>query len=572
MSAFYLIILTGWAIAGPAGIVPLASAGSGRSAGGKTSPPYDSPLPTHGKCQAITVPMCQEIQYNQTIMPNRLGHQNQEDAGLEVHQFFPLVKVKCSSYLKFFLCTIYVPVCTVLDEALPPCRSLCVESQRGCLDLMKRFGFQWPENLECSKFPVSGLCVGENQTDPEHEESSYNSEAPESIAGDSHTAREFECPRQFKVNPTNNYRLYFGEKVVADCGMPCNATDNYLFGPQRRKFSRYTVGVVSVVCLLSTLLTVLTFLIDMKRFRYPERPIIFLSGCYCFISITYLVGFAIGDFAACSSVGLVDDNADIDFVVRKMVTQGAKSEACTILFIILYYFTMASAIWWVLLALTWFLSAALKWGYEAIEFKSHFFHLVAWAVPAIMTIAIVAWGEIDGDPISGVCFTGLANVNALRWFVLAPMTLCLVLGLCFLISGFIALFRIRNVIRHDGTQTTKLEKLMVRIGIFGVLYAVPTAVVIASSVYEHVYRADWMRSWHNDICQNPEFAIPCPAKQPQFAKPNFAVFVVRYLMTLVVGITSGFWIWTGKTASSWSNFCHRVCGGQHLSEPPKMKT
>ena len=33
------------------------------------------------------------IQYNETIMPNLLNHQTQEDAGLEIHQFYPLVKV-----------------------------------------------------------------------------------------------------------------------------------------------------------------------------------------------------------------------------------------------------------------------------------------------------------------------------------------------------------------------------------------------------------------------------------------------------------------------------------------------
>jgi len=30
---------------------------------------------------------------------------------------------------------------------------------------MNRFGFQWPENLNCNKFPTDGLCVGENRTE-----------------------------------------------------------------------------------------------------------------------------------------------------------------------------------------------------------------------------------------------------------------------------------------------------------------------------------------------------------------------------------------------------------------------
>lgn len=118
----------------------------------------------HGRCEPITIPLCKDIQYNETIMPNLLGHQKQDDAGLEVHQFYPLVKVQCSPYLKFFLCTMYVPICTILEEPLPPCRSLCMQARNGCEHLMNRFGFQWPENLECSRFPENGLCVGENRS------------------------------------------------------------------------------------------------------------------------------------------------------------------------------------------------------------------------------------------------------------------------------------------------------------------------------------------------------------------------------------------------------------------------
>jgi len=48
---------------------------------------------SHGRCEPITIPLCKDIQYNMTIMPNLLNHRKQDDAGLEVHQFYPLVKV-----------------------------------------------------------------------------------------------------------------------------------------------------------------------------------------------------------------------------------------------------------------------------------------------------------------------------------------------------------------------------------------------------------------------------------------------------------------------------------------------
>ena len=51
---------------------------------------------SHGRCELITIPLCKDIMYNMTIMPNLLNHQKQDDAGLEVHQFYPLVKVMTS--------------------------------------------------------------------------------------------------------------------------------------------------------------------------------------------------------------------------------------------------------------------------------------------------------------------------------------------------------------------------------------------------------------------------------------------------------------------------------------------
>ncbi|ELT94235.1 hypothetical protein CAPTEDRAFT_101526, partial [Capitella teleta] len=132
----------------------------GLSAGGLSSQQH------HDKCEPITIPLCKELEYNLTIMPNLLNHQKQDDAGLEVHQFFPLVKVRCSPYLKFFLCTMYVPVCTLIEEPIPPCRGLCLHAKNGCEGLMNKFGFQWPDTLDCDQFPVSGLCVPHNHSEP----------------------------------------------------------------------------------------------------------------------------------------------------------------------------------------------------------------------------------------------------------------------------------------------------------------------------------------------------------------------------------------------------------------------
>lgn len=48
------------------------------------------------------------------------------------------------------------------------------------------------------------------------------------------------------------------------------------------------------------------------------------------------------------------------------------------------------------MALAWFLAAGLKWGHEAIESRSHLFHLISWAIPALQTVCVLALGKVEG--------------------------------------------------------------------------------------------------------------------------------------------------------------------------------
>lgn len=363
----------------------------------------------HGLCEPIKIPLCKEIGYNTTFMPNMLGHETQTDAGLEVTTYHPLVKINCSPQLRLFLCALYIPVCTILEEPVPPCRSVCIAARDGCSSLMQRFGHEWPEHMACDRFPDSSeLCVGPNKTTSSPSSSDDQPPRPQPVIIPPPVVEEpatsfgvsqvptpeqtipDACPVTWKMNKKRKYNLTFSkEDQLANCGLPCNGV---LFDQQQEEFARYWIGGWAILCFISTLFTVLTYLIDMRRFRYPERPIIFISGCYLVISLCYVVGFILEDKASC----LKADGGAL------VVTQGTKHEGCTILFMLTYFFTMASSIWWVILTLTWVLAAGLKWGHEAIESNSQYFHLAAWAVPAIKTIVIIALGSIDGDVLSGM--------------------------------------------------------------------------------------------------------------------------------------------------------------------------
>ncbi|NXG56685.1 FZD8 protein, partial [Hemiprocne comata] len=345
-------------------------------------------------CQEITVPLCKGIGYNYTYMPNQFNHDTQDEAGLEVHQFWPLVEIQCSSDLRFFLCSMYTPICLEdYKKPLPPCRSVCERAKAGCAPLMRQYGFAWPDRMRCDRLPEQG--------------------SPDTLLA--------------------------------------------------------------------------------EHVRYEST------------------GPAL----------------------------------CTVVFLLVYFFGMASSIWWVILSLTWFLAAGMKWGNEAIAGYAQYFHLAAWLLPSVKSIAVLALSSVDGDPVAGICYVGNQSLENLRGFVLAPLLIYLAIGSMFLLAGFVSLFRIRSVIKQQGgpTKTHKLEKLMIRLGLFTVLYTVPAASVVACLFYEQHNRPRW-EATHNCPCLRDQ--------QPdQARRPDYAVFMLKYFMCLVVGITSGVWVWSGKTLESW---------------------
>ena len=161
----------------------------------------------------------------------------------------------------------------------------------------------------------------------------------------------------------------------------------------------------------------------------------------------------------------------------------------------------------------------------------------------------------------------------------------LVVGFVFLILGFASLLQVRTIMKRDGTTTDKLERLMMRIGMrlffffkaepktgyfagtFSILYMLPASAVLGCFLYEYLNLPDWLAVWQEKICRDKtmakEWQVPCryPDDQiPQVAPPNFHVFMLKYGMVLAIGIFSGFWVWSGKTLTTWMRFYTKLCG------------
>ncbi|XP_033728071.1 prolow-density lipoprotein receptor-related protein 1-like [Pecten maximus] len=142
------------------------------------------------ECEPLRASVCESMPYNYTILPNTFNDNSQDDAIIAINQYSPLMKIDCSVSLVPFLCVLYLPVCTQMQTPLPPCRKLCNDVRNGCESIMNEFGYMWPEEFNCAKFPSSGLCVGENLT---------SSEGSTSIWALSHP--QFTTPKQMASRP-----------------------------------------------------------------------------------------------------------------------------------------------------------------------------------------------------------------------------------------------------------------------------------------------------------------------------------------------------------------------------------
>ncbi|XP_058031815.1 frizzled-6 [Ahaetulla prasina] len=499
-------------------------------------------------CEPIIIPRCSGMTYNMTFFPNMMGHYDQDTAASHLKLFLPLLNLQCSPDVHAFLCKAFVPACFEQTRVVHPCRSLCARVYEDCKKVIDMFEIGWPKELECSRLEDCDETAAVTASITTRTQDTWK------IPGQPRRDYGFWCPRHLQTSSGQGYR-FLG---IEQCAPPC---PNMYFNNHELEVAKSFIGIVSIFCLCATLFTFLTFLIDVKRFRYPERPIIYYSVCYSIVSLVYFLGFVLGNKTACNK-------SDEKLQLGETVVLGSQNKGCTLVFMALYFFTMAGTVWWVILTVTWFLAAGRKWSCEAIEQKAMWFHAVAWGMPGFLTVMLLAMNKVEGDNVSGVCFVGLYDLATSRYFVLLPLCICVFVGLSLLLAGIISLNHVRQVIQNDGRNQEKLKKFMIRIGVFSGLYLVPLAILLGCYIYEQVYRKIWETTWVYDHCD--QFHIPCPYQVQTLARPEITLFLMKYLMTLIVGISPVFWIGSKKTCSEWASFFNRNRKRDPISESRRV--
>ncbi|VDN05151.1 unnamed protein product [Thelazia callipaeda] len=382
--------------------------------------------------------------------PNLIGDESESDAANGFGTFDPLIKIRCSSQLKFFLCSIYFPMCTdKVPIAIGPCRPLCERVQMKCEPLLKEFGFPWPVSMNCSKFPLENNHDAMCMKGPASEEDGLLALGePESDVTELATTTSNQCIQSITV-----YMNRTGQ-----CVPLCHSAAGYT--KNDREAANTALFIMSLLCTALTSVCLLTFCTRKHCLvALPELSLLFCSVSFAISAIVYLFSLLYRDQISC-----VEYNSKLI-----SVTTGVQHVPCTTVAIMLYYFGTTGRLWWFVLCCTWNKHTQRHQQKSDSLLRTH---VLAWGVPLGAVILALIAQSVRADPLSGICLVGGGNRIIEAVFVSLRELILLLCSLVPLFFGCLALIGSAPVHDHSVAST----------GLLGSLYPMAAAFLLLSSL------------------------------------------------------------------------------------------
>lgn len=493
-------------------------------------------------CEALKYNTClgSPLPYTHTSLILAEDSSTQEEAYEKLTMWSGLRNApRCWSVIQPLLCAVYMPKCENGRVELPS-QGLCLATRRPCSIVDQERG--WPNFLKCDQFPVG--CSNEVQ------KLKFN------------TSGQCEAP----LVKTDIQSSWY--KDVEGCGIQC---DNPLFTEEEHNDMHAYIAYFGTITLLCTFFTLATFLADWKNSnRYPAVILFYINACFFVGSIGWLAQFLDG---ARNEIVCKSDNT-----MRLGEPSSSETLSCVTIFIIVYYSLMSGVIWFVMLTYAWHTSfKALGTTHQPLSGRTSYFHMVTWSIPFVLTVAILAIAEVDGDSVSGICFVGYKNYRYRAGFVLAPIGVVLVVGGYFLIRGVMTLFSIKS--NHPGLLSekaaSKINETMLRLGIFGFLAFGFVFITFGCHFYDFFNQAEWERSFREYVLCEANVTIASQTNKPIPEctiknRPSLMVEKINLFSMFGTGIAMSTWVWTKATILIWKRTWCKIIGRSD-NEPKRIK-
>ena len=210
-----------------------------------------------------------------------------------------------------------------------------------------------------------------------------------------------------------------------------------------------------------------------------------MNVCFLFIMTGVMSQFAAegaGDSVACRADG-----------TRRTSEPGmGENFYCVVVFVLIYYFAVSCCIWSVVLVHTLSLIfrglGKVKHDDESVEKRGPYFHIVAWSVPLVFTIAIIFVNAVEGDRLTGICFVSADDPALVGWFVVLPLASTLAANLVFTGSIVHTLFKVSKMKSDDVISEAHSARIKSTVTKILATFIAPISILIVSTIVHQVCR------------------------------------------------------------------------------------
>ena len=522
--------------------------------GCETFPPdATSHAPTCRPVEPAALDFCpfQDSVWN-TSYPNVFNHTSFSQAHSFLNNFADLFQAGCSEHLSYFLCYATFPLCfTGTFHKVEPCQEMCLAVRENCTPFLSSNGAEWPSELNCNQFPPyrSKMCVwtGKNCNPPHSNQAAAIDTSNQFIAKSMSSKKTLANCTGHLVRYPNSSQARFGE--IDNCGERCHGV---FLNEEEQNFNTVWKAIWSLLCLLISVITFITWILNYKAIKSPESPVYFIALSYFFTALSYTLSIALGEEN-------IICNPEIKNKLNEsaLIVNGLHFSSCTALFSLTYISTVSSWVWWALLNIEW-LICSVKSHAIGIKWRTCS-QFVGWGVPIGFLLIALGTESVGGSTTLRTCW--ISKYKEVPYLI-APLLAVIVFSCVVITIALSRVTKLRRALKDAELDKKEMDRIatLIQVGIYCTVYLIAMGILLCCYWYEYWYRQQWERSYieclHNSSV--------CASQQ----KPVFNIIKMKFAVSLIMGILTGAWIFRKSSTKAWYKVCCVFCdmGSRRRSE------